>query len=64
MDFVRDLAACLSRIFGGRSGGYEEELVTARQNALNDGSAGGTQERMLLWELTLIMKFSGLTEIC
>lgn len=27
----------LSRIiFGGRSGGYEEELVTARQNALNE----------------------------
>ena len=27
----------LSRtFFGGRSGGYEEELVTARQNALNE----------------------------
>ena len=23
-------------VFGGRSGGYEEELVTARQNALNE----------------------------
>ena len=55
VDFVRDLAASFTNFFGGRSGGYEEELVTARQNAL---------KRMLLWELTLIMKFSGLTEIC
>lgn len=26
----------LHEFFGGRSGGYEEELVTARQNALNE----------------------------
>ena len=36
MDFVRDLAASFTNFFGGRSGGYEEELVTARQNALNE----------------------------
>ena len=34
VDFVRDLAASFTNFFGGRSGGYEEELVTARQNAL------------------------------
>ena len=62
VDFVRDLAASFTNFFGGRSGGYEEELVTARQNALNEMAQ--RQERMLLWELTLIMKFSGLTEIC
>ena len=36
VDFVRDLAASFTNFFGGRSGGYEEELVTARQNALNE----------------------------
>ena len=65
VDFVRDLAASFTNFFGGRSGGYEEELVTARQNALTRWLSGRhRQERMLLWELTLIMKFSGLTEIC
>ena len=65
VDFVRDLAASFTNFFGGRSGGYEEELVTARQNALNEmAQRAHRQERMLLWELTLIMKFSGLTEIC
>ena len=32
VDFVRDLAASFTNF----SGGYEEELVTARQNALNE----------------------------
>ena len=36
VDFVRDLAASFTNFFGGRSGGYEEELVTARQIALNE----------------------------
>lgn len=36
VDFVRDLAASFTNFFGGRSGGHEEELVTARQNALNE----------------------------
>ncbi|MBQ8592355.1 MAG: putative heavy metal-binding protein [Lachnospiraceae bacterium] len=34
VNFVRDMAASLSNIFGGRSTSYEEELVQARQNAL------------------------------
>lgn len=34
VNFVRDFAASLSNIFGGRSGSYEDELVKARQNAL------------------------------
>ncbi len=36
IDFVRDFAAGLTNFFGGRSGSYEEELVTARANALNE----------------------------
>lgn len=31
---VKDIAASFSNFFGGRSGSYEEELITARQNAL------------------------------
>ena len=34
VNFVRDMAASLSNIFGGRSTSYEEELVQAIQNAL------------------------------
>lgn len=34
VNFVRDFAAGLSNFFGGRSGAYEEELITARENAL------------------------------
>lgn len=36
IDFVRDFAAGLTNIFGGRSGSYEEELVTARENAMTE----------------------------
>jgi len=36
VNFVRDIAASISNIFGGRSGSYEEELVQARQNALRE----------------------------
>ncbi len=36
IDFVRDFAAGLTNFFGGRSGSYEEELTTARTNALNE----------------------------
>ena len=39
--------------------------MTARQNALNEmAQRAASAGAMLLWELTLIMKFSGLTEIC
>ena len=36
VNFVRDVAASFSNLFGGRSGSYEEELVQARQNALKE----------------------------
>lgn len=34
VNFVKDIAASFSNFFGGRSGSYEEELITARQNAI------------------------------
>lgn len=34
VNFVRDIAASFSNIFGGRSGSYEEELIAARQSAI------------------------------
>ena len=36
VNFVRDIAASFSNFFGGRSGSYEDELITARQNALKE----------------------------
>lgn len=36
VNFVRDIAASLSNVFGGRSRSYEEELVNARENALRE----------------------------
>lgn len=36
INFVKDFAAGLTNIFGGRSGSYEEELVEARTAALNE----------------------------
>ena len=34
VDMFRDIAAGMRNIFGGRSRGYEEELVSAREQAL------------------------------
>lgn len=34
VDFVKDFAAGLTNIFGGRSGSYEVELIDARESAL------------------------------
>lgn len=34
VDFVRDFAASLSNVFGGRSKSYEDELLMARTNAI------------------------------
>lgn len=34
VDFVRDFAAGLTNIFGGRSNSYEDELMNARSQAL------------------------------
>ncbi len=36
INFVKDLAAGLSNIFGGRSRSYEEELIMARETALDE----------------------------
>lgn len=36
VNFVKDFAAGLSNIFGGRSGTYEDELIQARVNAIDE----------------------------
>lgn len=36
VDFVRDFAAGLTNFFGGRSNSYEEELVRAREKAIEE----------------------------
>lgn len=36
VDFVKDFAAGLSNFFGGRSGTYEDELIRAREQAMNE----------------------------
>ena len=36
VNFVKDFVAGLSNVFGGRSGTYEEELINARQQALDE----------------------------
>lgn len=34
VDFIKDFAAGLTNFFGGRSGSYEGELISARESAL------------------------------
>ncbi len=36
VDFIKDFAAGITNIFGGRSGSYESELISAREDALNE----------------------------
>ena len=36
VNFVKDFMAGLSNFFGGRSGTYEEELINARQQAMDE----------------------------
>lgn len=36
VDFIRDIGAGLRNFFGGRSKGYESELIDARQAALSE----------------------------
>ncbi len=36
VNFVKDFAAGLSNFFGGRSGTYEDELIQARESAVNE----------------------------
>ena len=38
VNFVKDFAAGLTNFFGGRSGSYEEELINAREQALQEMS--------------------------
>ena len=38
VNFIRDFAASIRNIVGGRSGSYEEELVLARAQAMNEMS--------------------------
>lgn len=36
VDLIKDFAAGITNIFGGRSGSYENELVSARENAISE----------------------------
>jgi uncharacterized protein YbjQ (UPF0145 family) len=36
VDFIKDFAAGLTNIFGGRSTSYEGELIEARENAIGE----------------------------
>ena len=36
MNFLKDFAASIRNFVGGRSGSYENELVQARQNAMEE----------------------------
>ena len=36
VNFLRDVAASIRNIIGGRSGSYEEELITARSKAMEE----------------------------
>ena len=36
VNFVRDIAASIRNIVGGRSGSYEDELIGARSKAMNE----------------------------
>ena len=36
VNFIRDLAASFTNFLGGRSGSYADELIQARQNALEE----------------------------
>ena len=36
VDFIKDFAAGLTNIFGGRSGSYEGELIAAREASLKE----------------------------
>lgn len=38
VNFLRDIAAGIRNVIGGRSGAYEEKLIEARDNALNEMS--------------------------
>lgn len=39
VNFIKDFAAGLTNFFGGRSGSYENELIAARTNAIEEMKA-------------------------
>lgn len=43
VNFVKDFAAGLSNFFGGRSNSYENELIGAREQAINEMSERAAQ---------------------
>ena len=43
MDFIRDFKASIRNIIGGRSGSYEDELVKARTQAMEEMSSRAYQ---------------------
>lgn len=43
VNFLRDFAASIRNIVGGRSCSYEEELITARSQAMNEMSERAAQ---------------------
>ncbi|MDE6658799.1 MAG: YbjQ family protein [Eubacterium sp.] len=43
INFLKDFGASIRNIIGGRSAGYEEELVEARNNALREMEAKAAQ---------------------
>lgn len=43
INFLKDIGAGLRNIFGGRSQGYEEELLKAREDALREMQARAAQ---------------------
>lgn len=43
VNFVKDFMAGLSNFFGGRSGAYEDELINARESAIQEMAARAKQ---------------------
>ena len=43
VDFLRDIAASIRNFVGGRSGSYEEELINARTQAMDEMSQRATE---------------------
>ena len=43
VNFIRDIAASIRNIVGGRSGSYEDELIRARTQAMNEMSVRASQ---------------------
>lgn len=43
VNFIRDIGASFTNFFGGRSSGYEEELLQAREEALKEMQARAEQ---------------------